>query len=201
MNVALSMYSPFLASQVMDYISNKSDYEVSYGYILFGLTIISSFFRFMSESQMNYKFGQIGLNMTNSITMLIYNKALKYPSSSEKLFSESDIINYSQVDAERMTYMGFQLAAVILCPLEIVIGIILMYKFVGVSFLSGIGAMVLSIALTFFVGKKSIVYNDEVLKVKDMRMKFTQELLDIIRYVKINTIEKFFYNKVDVARM
>jgi hypothetical protein len=31
-------------------------------------------------------------------------------------------------------------------------------------------------------------------------MKITQEILDIIRYIKINSIEKFFYNKVDVTR-
>ena len=31
-------------------------------------------------------------------------------------------------------------------------------------------------------------------------MKVTQEILDIIRYIKINAIEKFFYNKVDEKR-
>ena len=35
------------------------------------------------------------------------------------------------------------------------------------------------------------------LKRKDERMKASQEMLDIIRYIKINAIEKFFYNKVD----
>ena len=32
-------------------------------------------------------------------------------------------------------------------------------------------------------------------------MKVTQEMLDIIRYIKINAIEKFFYEKVDEKRM
>ena len=31
-------------------------------------------------------------------------------------------------------------------------------------------------------------------------MRVTQEMLDIIRYIKINSIEKFFYNKVDEKR-
>lgn len=31
-------------------------------------------------------------------------------------------------------------------------------------------------------------------------MKITQEILDIIRYIKINAIEKFFYNRVDDRR-
>lgn len=63
--------------------------------------------------------------------------------------------------------MGWQLVAIIMCPLQIIIGIIMMYNFVGISFLSGIGAIILSIGLTFLVSKKSIVYNDDVLKVKD----------------------------------
>ena len=32
-------------------------------------------------------------------------------------------------------------------------------------------------------------------------MRVTQELLDIIRYIKINSIEKYFYKKVDEKRM
>lgn len=63
--------------------------------------------------------------------------------------------------------MGWQLVAILMCPLQIIIGIIMMYNFVGISFLSGIGAIILSIGLTFLVSKKSIVYNDDVLKVKD----------------------------------
>jgi len=73
-----------------------------------------------------------------------------------------------------MTYMGWQLVAILMCPLQIVIGIIMMYNYVGVSFVSGIVAILLSIILTFIVSKKSIVYNDDVLKVKDERMKYTQ---------------------------
>jgi hypothetical protein len=41
----------------------------------------------------------MGINMTNSLTMLIYNKSLRYASISEKAFTESEIVNYSQVDA------------------------------------------------------------------------------------------------------
>ena len=63
--------------------------------------------------------------------------------------------------------MGWQLVAILMCPLQIIIGIIMMYNFVGISFLSGIGAIILSIGLTFLVSKKYIVYNDDVLKVKD----------------------------------
>lgn len=66
-----------------------------------------------------------------------------------------------------MTYMGFQLSSLLFAPLQIIIGIIMMYKFIGISFLAGMAAMVLTISLTYFVAKKSIKYNEEMLKVKD----------------------------------
>lgn len=61
--------------------------------------------------------------------------------------------------------------------------------------------MCLTIGSTYFTSKWSYHYNSEILTKKDERMKVTQEMFDIIRYIKINAIEKFFYNKVDEKRM
>jgi ABC-type bacteriocin/lantibiotic exporter with double-glycine peptidase domain len=99
-----------------------------------------------------------------------------------------------------MSGLGYQAAALLMAPLQIIIGIIMMYWFIGVSFVTGIIVMALMIACTFFTSKFSIRYNEQLLKVKDARMKVTQEMLDIIRYIKINSIEKFFYNKIDKER-
>jgi membrane protein YdbS with pleckstrin-like domain len=106
--------------------------------------------------------------------MMIYCKSFKYASNAEKQFSESDIINFSQVDAEKMTDMGFQMACLLLTPLQIVAGIAMMYWFIGISFLAGIGVMLLMIGFTFFLMKYVVKYNEAVLKVKDQRMKVTQ---------------------------
>ena len=72
----------------------------------------------------------------------------------------------------------------------------MMYYFIGVSFLSGVGVLILTSICSFITSKKSYEFNKVLLKKKDERMKVTQEMLDIIRYLKINAMEKFFYNKV-----
>ncbi len=41
---------------------------------------------------------------------------------------------------------------------------------------------------TFFLSKKAVALNEQVLKAKDARMKVTQEMLDVIRFIKINAI-------------
>jgi hypothetical protein len=66
-----------------------------------------------------------------------------------------------------MAYMGNQLSSVIFTPIQIIIGVILMYHFIGPSFLSGIGMMIVMIVITYFFAKKTVKYNDQVLKVKD----------------------------------
>ena len=63
-----------------------------------------------------------------------------------------------------------------------------MYHFIGISFLAGVGVMLVTLTLTYLFQKKAYKYNSNILEKKDLRMKVTQEMLDIIRYIKINAI-------------
>lgn len=63
--------------------------------------------------------------------------------------------------------MGFQLTALIFTPLQVMIGLWLMYNFIGVSFLSGLGVMIVTIGFTFVFSKVAIKANEDVLKAKD----------------------------------
>ncbi len=66
-----------------------------------------------------------------------------------------------------MTYMGYQLTALIFAPIQVLIGLYLMYSFIGISFLSGIGVMILTLGLTILLSKITVRLNENVLKAKD----------------------------------
>jgi hypothetical protein len=106
------------------------------------------------QSHLYYQFAVCGFNLSNTLSLLIYEKSLKYPALCEKKYSISQIINYSQVDAQRMTNMGSQLTSVLYTPLQIILGIWLMYSYIGVSFAAGMMVMVLLIVFTFFIAKQ-----------------------------------------------
>jgi len=59
------------------------------------------------------------------------------------------------------------------------------------------GTMFVMIAITFFIAKSISKVNENTLKAKDIRMKITEEILDIIRFIKINALEKYFYHRLD----
>ena len=157
--VVMTMANPYLTKVMMDYISNRSDYSSSFGWELLAATVVLQILKALFDTHMTFCFTQLGMNVTNSITMLIYNKSLSFSPLTEKQFPEADIINYSQVDAERLSGAGYMLSAIILAPLQITIGIVMMYWFIGVSFLAGFGMIIIVVIVTFFLSKWSIRLN------------------------------------------
>jgi ABC-type bacteriocin/lantibiotic exporter with double-glycine peptidase domain len=92
------------------------------------------------------------------------------------------------VDAQRMTYMGFQVVSVLYAPIQIIIGLTLLYNYIGPSFLVGLGVMIVLMLFTLVFTKISTKGNDQLLKAKDARMKMAEEILQIIKYIKVNAL-------------
>jgi ABC-type bacteriocin/lantibiotic exporter with double-glycine peptidase domain len=138
-----------------------------------GITLLA-LAKALLQSHLYYRFAVLGFNLSNTLSLLVFAKALRYPALCEKKYSMSEIINYSQVDAQRMTNMGTQLTSALYTPLQIIIGVTLMYNYIGVSFAAGMGAMIAMIGLTFLVAKRISKVNETTLHAKDSRMKVTQ---------------------------
>jgi len=172
--VVMQTVSPYLTALMMRYIAHKEDYADYYGVMLFVFVIVLEIVKSISETHLGYRFTILGINLTNNLTLLIYSKSLKFASIAEKDFSESEIINYSQVDAERLSGGGYEFAAILIAPLQIVVGILMMYYFIGISFLSGIIMLIVVLLITYFITKRTFDYNKKLLDEKDGRMKVTQ---------------------------
>jgi ATP-binding cassette subfamily C (CFTR/MRP) protein 1 len=99
-----------------------------------------------------------------------------------------------------MKGVGFQLTSLIFIPIQVIVAIYLMYSFIGISFLSGLFVMISSMLFTYFLMKIQAKLNSNLSKAKDARMKVTEEILSAIRFIKVNSYEKYFFNKLNVKR-
>lgn len=71
-----------------------------------------------------------------------------------------------------MSDIGIQIInAVFYAPLQIAIGFTLLYLYIGISFLVGIGIMIVLFFVTMIFTKIAAKGNDDLLKAKDARMK------------------------------
>lgn len=73
-----------------------------------------------------------------------------------------------------MTYFGLQLTSILFTPIQILVGLFLLYWYIGISFLVGLGVMIGLMLFTFLFSKISAKVNDQLLKAKDARMKVAE---------------------------
>ena len=104
------------------------------------------------------------------------------------------------MDAERLVMIGGHMSALLFGPVQIVIGLIMMFLIARVALLTSVVIIIVILVVSYFLSKINAKLNQELLKAKDERMKATEEMLDIIRFIKITAIEKFFFNKVNDKR-
>jgi hypothetical protein len=103
---------------VISYVQSD-DKSLSDGIQLIGLILLLKAIKNLAESHMSFSFSTLGFNLSNSLTLCIYDKALKYPTLCSKKFPTSELINYSEVDAQRMSEMAYSLSDVILLPIAV----------------------------------------------------------------------------------
>lgn len=86
--VILFMASPVLTALNIDYLTNHRD-NLNHGIFLFILTIIVTLSHRILFSQYLYRFMNLGIRLSNIVTMIVYNKSLKYSPLADKEFSEA----------------------------------------------------------------------------------------------------------------
>lgn len=62
-----------------------------------------------------------------------------------------------------MTYAGFHLSALLYGPIQIIFSLIMMYFYVGISFLCGLSIIIIVLILNYFLSIKLNKLNDKVL--------------------------------------
>lgn len=92
--------------------------------------------------------------MINGINGLVYEKCLKFPLIRSTEHSFGSIVNHIQVDSQKLSEIGWILEGFFVVPISMAIGFYFMYTSVGLSFLTGIGVILLMMWLNYGIGKK-----------------------------------------------
>lgn len=127
-----------------------------------------------------------GFTLSNNLGIYIFTKALKFPTLCNKSVTIAELINYTEVDAQRLTDIGWNTSSLIFSPTVLIFGIIMMYNYIGLPFVSGMLVMIMISVLVYFLTKYQTKANDTLLKAKDERMKITTEIFNHIRFIKAN---------------
>ncbi|CAD8141597.1 unnamed protein product [Paramecium octaurelia] len=193
-NISL-MYGPIMIRQTLSYIDN-SEHTLGKSFQWLGIIIVVRVFNAISYQNSFYMLRKLGYDQHSAVSVSVMKKTLNVSFQSNKQYKTGEIMNIMQVDLQRILQFNIAVASVIFLPFQIGISFYLLFDFIGISCLAGLGVMILGLLINFLLGRWGWRLQKQVMVAKDNRTKQAHEIFSQIKFIKANAFEEYFKNKL-----
>ena len=83
------------------------------GVVYVAILVVSQAIRYMLFEHIVYTQDMIGIQSTNALVVLIYDKLFSVSSATNKIFGQGEIVNFIQVDADQLSHICQDLPGII----------------------------------------------------------------------------------------
>jgi ABC-type bacteriocin/lantibiotic exporter with double-glycine peptidase domain len=160
MLITLGVYAFYLFFPVLIYFDinyvNSKDENIGLGVGLFLLTTVGLLMYNVGENYHRFRVSQFGINLSSTINLAIFQKALKFPLLASRRFSEADIINLSQIDAENLNQVAAKAIFLLFGVVQVIVELSILYIFIGWLFIIPLVIVALISLINFCIGKSTI---------------------------------------------
>lgn len=105
--------------------------------------------------------------------------------ASRKGATTGEIVNLMQVNTQTFVDLTTYLNMLWSAPLQIIISVAMLWRYLGVASLAGLATMILFIPINIYLSNKSKMLQISKLKYQDSRIKLTNEILNGIKVLKL----------------
>ncbi|XP_049746536.1 ATP-binding cassette sub-family C member 8 isoform X4 [Elephas maximus indicus] len=132
----------------------------------------------------------------------IYNKIMHLSTSNLSMgeMTAGQICNLVAIDTNQLMWFFFLCPNLWAMPVQIIVGVILLYYILGVSALIGAAVIILLAPVQYFVATKLSQAQRSTLEYSNDRLKQTNEMLRGIKLLKLYAWENIFRTRVEVTR-
>ena len=142
----------------------------------------------------------LGVKAANAVTALIYEKVTKTSIFIKSQISEGEILNFIQVDSEKLNFLFASLPKILTVPFNLIVSFYALFLFFGKSFIVGLTILIIMILIIWYIQHRYLVNTKEMLKKKDKRMRITTHTFHIIKILKLVGWEDEFRGNIDNKR-
>lgn len=192
----------FVNPQILRLLINfeQSNEPLWRGYLyMFALVFVSSIQSIFLNSYVSHMF-KFGLRLRSVLMAVIFRKVLKISNSAKRTFTLGDISNLMSVDAQRFYDLSLYLNIAISAPFTILTALYFLWILIGVSAIAGVGLMLIIVLINGAAAGKIKQYQTDQMKLKDERIKITNEVLSGIKVLKMYAWENSFEKKITDIR-
>lgn len=190
---------PFLLQQIIIF-SQKPEEPVSIGFFFAILMFISSVAQACLLQQYFFHGFNMGSKIKGALVGSLYKKTFILSQKSKTELTVGEIVNLQSVDAQMFQDITPYLHLLWSAPLQLSIGIFMLYQLLGPSCFAGLGIFVVLGPIIGWISSKLIKFQSKVMTFKDERTKLMNEILNGIRIIKFFVWEDSFTQKVNKIR-
>ncbi|XP_066540491.1 ATP-binding cassette sub-family C member 8 [Hoplias malabaricus] len=145
---------------------------------------------------------ETGIKLRGAIQCKVYNKIMRLCTStiSKGEVTVSQVCNLVARDTNQLMWFFFLCPNLWAMPVQITIGVILLYYFLGVSALIGAAVITVLAPMQYFVATQLSLAQKSTLEYSSERLKKTNELLRGIKLLKLYAWEHIFRSSVEDTR-
>lgn len=191
----LQFGSPIILRALINYVE-VPDGALWKGLVLtFGLFIISFVMAVLNGNQSVIAY-KVGFSMRTSLISAIYRKALRISSAAKRGTTVGEIVNLMSVDANRFFEMIPYLMLTLTALPVMAFATYLLYNILGVSTFAGVVVLIAMFPISGFVANQLKNLQFVQMKLKDERVKLTNEILNGIKVLKLYAWEPSFEEQI-----
>nr|XP_046250632.1 ATP-binding cassette sub-family C member 8 isoform X1 [Scatophagus argus] len=145
---------------------------------------------------------ETGINLRGAIQTKIYNKIMRLCTSNMSMgeLTVGQICNLVAIDTNQLMWFFFLCPNLWAMPVQIIVGVILLYYLLGISALIGATVIAVLAPVQYFVATKLSQTQKSTLEYSSERLKKTNELLRGIKLLKLYAWEHIFCDSVEETR-
>ncbi|KAG0001051.1 hypothetical protein BGZ79_005156 [Entomortierella chlamydospora] len=142
----------------------------------------------------------VGVSAYVGIEAMIYRKSMTLSPQARQKSTLGEVTNHMSVDTEKWLSSAYYLPHIITSPIELAVGIRMLYGLLGWSLIAGLTVFAIIMSIHAKMARSMNGYQDGMLRFTDLRLRLITEILSNIKTVKLYGWEDAFRKKIDALR-
>ncbi|KAJ0978937.1 hypothetical protein J5N97_014411 [Dioscorea zingiberensis] len=181
-------------------LSSKEGKDVYHGTFLVVCLIIVKLVESFSQRHWFFNSRRYGMRMRSALMASVFQKQFKLSSIARRRHSMGQIVNYIAVDAYRLGELPWWFNMAWSLPLQLILGIAVLFGTVGVGLLLGLVPLTLFGLANLPFAKRLQMCQSHVVTAQDERIRSTTEILNNMKIIKLQSWEDKFKNVIESIR-